>query len=82
MQSAYWSARWNKNCVPSKASKNAIKAFESGANVTLEFDAGFDADQALTDVREKVDLAKPELPQNQTSPKSTKLTLRCSQFWL
>ena len=33
-----------------------------GANVLLEFEAGFDADQALLDVREKVDLAKPELP--------------------
>ena len=44
------------------------KAFESGANVTLEFDAGFDADQALTDVREKVDLAKPELPQETDEP--------------
>lgn len=44
------------------------KAYESGANVTLEFDAGFDADQALSDVREKVDLAKPELPQETDEP--------------
>ncbi len=44
------------------------KAFESGANVTLEFDAGFDADQALSDVREKVDLAKPELPSETDEP--------------
>ena len=36
--------------------------YEGGANVTLEFDAGFNADRALTDVRERVDLAKPELP--------------------
>ena len=44
------------------------KAYESGANVTLEFDAGFDADAALTDVREKVDLAKPELPTETDEP--------------
>ncbi|HYE01553.1 MAG TPA: efflux RND transporter permease subunit, partial [Alphaproteobacteria bacterium] len=36
-------------------------AYEGGGNVVLEFDAGFDADQALTDVREKVDIAKAEL---------------------
>ena len=39
-------------------------AFLGGANVVMEFDAGFDADQALIDVREKVDLAKPELPED------------------
>ena len=44
------------------------KAFEGGANVTLEFEAGFDADKALTDVREKVDLAKPELPLDTDEP--------------
>ena len=42
--------------------------FEGGANVTLEFDAGFDADQAMNDVREKVDLAGPELPKNYDEP--------------
>ncbi len=44
------------------------KAFEGGANVTLEFEAGFDAKKALTDVREKVDLAKPELPSETGEP--------------
>jgi len=44
------------------------KGYESGANVTLEFDAGFDADKALDDVREKVDLAKPELPSETDEP--------------
>ncbi|MBO6520135.1 MAG: efflux RND transporter permease subunit [Rhodospirillales bacterium] len=44
------------------------KAYEGGANVTLEFDAGFDADEALSDVREKVDLAKPELPSESDEP--------------
>lgn len=42
--------------------------YEGGANVTLEFDAGFDADKALTDVREKVDMAKPELPGDTDEP--------------
>ncbi len=42
--------------------------FEGGANVTLEFIAGFDADKALSDVREKVDDAKPELPEETEEP--------------
>ncbi|MBT6093251.1 MAG: efflux RND transporter permease subunit, partial [Rhodospirillaceae bacterium] len=42
--------------------------YEGGANVTLEFEAGFNADVALDDVREKVDLAKPELPAESDEP--------------
>ena len=42
--------------------------YEGGANVTLEFDAGFDADVTLNDVREKVDLTKPELPDETEEP--------------
>jgi multidrug efflux pump len=42
--------------------------YEGGANVTLEFEAGFNADTALDDVREKVDLAKPELPAESDEP--------------
>jgi multidrug efflux pump len=42
--------------------------FEGGASVVLEFDAGFDADKALTDVREKVDLAQPDLPDDTDEP--------------
>ena len=42
--------------------------YESGAYVLLEFEAGFDADQALIDVREKVDQAKPELPDETDEP--------------
>ena len=37
-------------------------AGEGHASVQLEFNAGFDSKQALTDVREKVDLAKVKLP--------------------
>ncbi|HEM45734.1 MAG TPA: efflux RND transporter permease subunit, partial [Alphaproteobacteria bacterium] len=43
-------------------------SYEGGANVLLEFDAGFDADSALQDVREKVDQAKPELPDDTDEP--------------
>jgi len=43
-------------------------AFLGGSNVVLEFDAGFDADNALADVREAVDLAKPDLPEETDEP--------------
>ncbi|HYD30595.1 MAG TPA: efflux RND transporter permease subunit [Azospirillaceae bacterium] len=43
-------------------------AFLGGGNVVMEFDAGFDADKALQDVREKVDLAQPDLPQEADEP--------------
>jgi multidrug efflux pump len=44
-------------------------AQEGHASLTLEFMAGFDADQALLDVREKVDLAKSELPEDTEEPR-------------
>lgn len=37
-------------------------AGEGFASVLLEFDAGFDGDQAIADVRERVDAAKSQLP--------------------
>ena len=43
-------------------------ATEGYASVLLEFDAGFDADLALADVREKVDVVKAELPQETDEP--------------
>ena len=43
-------------------------ASEGQASVTLEFEAGFDNEQALDDVREKVDLAKAELPEETEEP--------------
>jgi len=43
-------------------------ASEGHASVLLEFDAGFDGDQALLDVREKVDAAKSTLPANTDEP--------------
>lgn len=44
-------------------------AFLGGGNVVLEFDAGFDSDAALDDVREAVDKAKSELPDSADEPK-------------
>ena len=44
------------------------KGFEGGGYVLLEFDAGFDADSALNDVRDKVDIAKAKLPDEADEP--------------
>ena len=43
-------------------------AYEGGANVQLEFDAGVDTKRALQDVREKVDLAQAKLPGETEEP--------------
>ncbi len=50
-------------------------AGEGYASVTLEFDAGFDADQALLDVREKVDRGKSELPPDTDEPRVTEINV-------
>ena len=44
-------------------------AGEGYASVTLEFSAGFDSDEALLDIREKVDLARSELPPDTNEPR-------------
>ncbi|SNY93049.1 multidrug efflux pump [Cohaesibacter sp. ES.047] len=43
-------------------------ASEGHASVVLEFDVGFNKDQALADVRDKVDQAKAELPSDADEP--------------
>jgi len=43
-------------------------AFEGGGFVLLEFEAGFDSDAALADVRAKVDDAKSDLPSDADEP--------------
>ncbi len=50
---------------------NEIKgtSTEGFASILLEFDAGFDADRALDDVREGVDIGKSELPQGAEEPR-------------
>ena len=50
-------------------------AYEGGANVLLEFDAGVDTDQALADVREKVDKAKAEIPSEADEPTVTEVKM-------
>lgn len=51
------------------------RAEEGHASITLEFVAGFDSDQALTDVRDKVSLAKAELPDETEEPTIHQVTL-------
>ncbi|MCZ6708826.1 MAG: efflux RND transporter permease subunit [Gammaproteobacteria bacterium] len=43
-------------------------ASEGSANLLVEFDVDYDLDQALLDVREAVDRAKPELPSTAEEP--------------
>ena len=43
-------------------------AYSGGGNVLLEFDAGFDSDQAMVDIRDKVDRAKGDLPSEADEP--------------
>lgn len=49
--------------------KMSSQASEGHAAVTLEFDAGFDARQALADVREQVDIARSSLPDEADEPR-------------
>lgn len=44
-------------------------AAEGYASINMEFEAGFDADQAKMDVRDKVDLARAELPPDTDEPR-------------
>lgn len=48
-------------------------AYQGGGYLLLEFQAGFDADKALDDVREAVDKAKPELPLEADEPEVTEV---------
>jgi len=50
-------------------------AFEGGAYVQLEFDAGIDTKLALQDTREKVDLAKAKLPDETEEPTVTEVKM-------
>ena len=53
-------------------------AYTGGGNVLLEFDAGFNADKAMDDVREKVDRAKGDLPNEADDPTVNEVNI--SQF--
>ncbi|MCA8934197.1 MAG: efflux RND transporter permease subunit [Rhodospirillaceae bacterium] len=50
-------------------------AYEGGANVVLEFDAGFDPDQAESDVRVAVDRVRPDLPSDMDEPTVTQVNI-------
>lgn len=50
-------------------------AFQGGGNVLMEFEAGFNVDRALDDVREKVDLVKPDLPDDADEPTVNEVNL-------
>lgn len=50
-------------------------ASEGHASVMLEFDAGFDPDIALQDVREKVDTARSKLPQEADEPRVNEINV-------
>ena len=50
-------------------------AYQGGANLTLEFEAGWDIDQAKDDVQEKLDAAKQNLPSEADDPKLIEITI-------
>jgi multidrug efflux pump len=50
-------------------------AYSGGGNVLLEFDAGFNADEAMADIREKVDRAKGDLPKEADEPTVNEVNL-------
>ena len=51
------------------------QATEGFASVVMEFDAGFDSEKALRDVRVKVDEARPELPSEVEEPTVNEVNL-------
>ena len=50
-------------------------ARQNGGNVTLEFDAGFDIDQAMLDVQREVDRTKGDLPEDADEPTINEVNL-------
>ena len=50
-------------------------SYQNGGNVLLEFESGFDSDQALIDTREKVDSVKSDLPSDADEPKVSEVNL-------
>ncbi|MFT0891582.1 efflux RND transporter permease subunit [Pseudochelatococcus sp. G4_1912] len=50
-------------------------AYEGGGYVLVEFEAGFDSDAAMADVRAKVDTAKSDLPRDADEPQVHEVNL-------
>ena len=55
--------------------KISSNSFQSGGNIILEFDAGFDSEKALSDTRVKIDLIKSKLPKETEEPRVTEINL-------
>jgi multidrug efflux pump len=55
--------------------KMTSTAYQNGGNVLIEFQAGADLKKALDDVRNKVDLARPELPDGTDEPTVNEVNL-------
>jgi multidrug efflux pump len=55
--------------------KMTSTAYQNGGNVLIEFQAGADLKKALDDVRNKVDLARPELPDGADEPTVNEVNL-------
>ncbi|WP_111656034.1 efflux RND transporter permease subunit [Isoalcanivorax indicus] len=58
--------------------KMTAQASEGYASITLEFDAGFDPRRALSDVRERVDIARAKIPDEAEEPRVREVNV--SQF--
>ncbi len=50
-------------------------AFEGGAHITLEFQAGFNTAKSKANVKDKIDAAKPDFPQEMRDPVITEVEL-------
>ena len=55
--------------------KMTSTAYQNGGNVLIEFQAGADLKKALDDVRNKVDMARPELPAGADEPTVNEVNL-------
>ena len=55
--------------------KISSSSYQSGGNVVLEFDAGFNSEKALSDTRVKIDLIKNKLPKETDEPRVMEVNL-------
>ena len=55
--------------------KITSSSYQSGGNVLLEFDAGFNSEKALSDTRVKIDLIKNKLPKETDEPRVMEVNL-------
>ena len=55
--------------------KISSTSYQSGGNIVLEFDAGFNSEKALSDTRVKIDLIKNKLPKETDEPRVMEVNL-------